>query len=129
MLLRVSHVDEVRVHARGPRANIPARYFAAWLYNRLALVGSFPRLEWDLEEWREPLSLKGVTLKGPDGFSLSIEVKEIVGSGAVIDLNVDGRVNRVVLLRPSEYKLLLQELSIPGRDLIYEAALRRAATV
>jgi hypothetical protein len=129
MLQNLRRVDEVRVHARGPRANVPARYFAAWLSNRLALAGSFATVEWDLEEWREPLSLKGVTLKAPDGFSLSIEVKEIMGSGAVIDLNVDGRVNRVVLLRPSENQLLLQELSIPGRDLIYEAALRRAATV
>jgi hypothetical protein len=86
-------------------------------------------LEWVLEEWDEHLSLKGVTLQAPDGFSLSAEVKEVVGSGAVVDLKVDGRVNRVVLLRPSEYELLLQELSIPGRDLIYEAALRRAATI
>ena len=129
LLENLRHVDVVRVHARGPRPNVPARYFAAWLSNRLALAGSFPRLEWELEEWGEHLSLKGVTLKAPDGFSLSAEVKEVVGSGAVVDLNVDGRVNRVVLLRPSEYELLLQELSIPGRDLIYEAALRRAATV
>ena len=129
LLESIGKVDEVRVHARGPKANIPARYFAAWLSNRLAMAGSFARLEWDLEEYREPLSLKGVMLKGPDGFSLSIEVKEIVGNGAVVDLNVDGRSHRVVLLRPSEYKLLLQELSIPGRDLIYEAALRRAATI
>ena len=129
MLQRVRHVDEVRIHARGPKPNIPARYFAAWLANRLALAGSFPKLEWDLEEWPEALSLRGVTLKGPDGFSLSTEVKSVVGNGAVVDLKVDGRVNCVVLLRPSEYKLLLQELSIPGRDLTYEAALRRAATV
>ncbi len=129
MLQSVRRVDEVHVHARGPKPNIPALYFAAWLSNRLALAGSYPKIEWDLGEWREPLSLKGVTLKGPDGFSLSTEVKEIVGNGAVVDLKVNGRVNCVVLLRPSEYKLLLQELSIPGRDLIYEAALRRAATV
>ena len=54
---------------------------------------------------------------------------EILYEGAVVDLTVDGRVNRVVLLRPSEYELLLQELSIPGRDPIYEAALRGAANV
>jgi len=126
LLESLSRVDELRVHARGPTPGIPARYFAAWLANRLALAGSFPRIEWDLEEWNEHLSLKGVTLKGPDGFSLSTEVKETVGNGAVVDIKVDGRVNRVVLLRPSEYELLLQELSIPGRDLIYEAALRRS---
>ena len=40
-----------------------------------------------------------------------------------------GRVNGAVLLRPSEYNLLLQELSIPGRDAVYETTLRRAATV
>ncbi len=129
LLESLRRVDEVRVRARGPKPNVPARYFAAWLANRLALAGSFPKLEWDLEEWDEHLSLKGVTLKGPDGFRLSAEVREVVGFGAVVDLKVDGRVNRVVLLRPSEYELLLQELSIPGRDAIYEAALRRAATV
>lgn len=129
MLQNLRRVDEVRVHARGPRPNLPARYFAAWLSNQLALVGSFPTLKWQVEEWEEHLSLKGVTLRAPDGFSVSAEVKEVVGSGAVVNLKVDGRVNRVVLLRPSEYELLLQELSIPGRDLTYEAALRRAATV
>lgn len=129
MMESLRRVDEVRVHARGPKPNLPALYFAAWLSNRLALAGAFPKLAWDLEEWAESLSLKGVTLKAPNGFSLSIEVKELVGSGAVVELKVDGRVNCVVLLRPSEYELLLQELSIPGRDLIYEAALRRAATV
>ena len=129
LLESLSRVDEVRVHARGPKPNLPALYFAAWLSNRLALAGSFPKLEWELEEWAEPLSLKGVTLKAPDGFSLSAEVKEPAAHGVVIDLKVDGRVNRVVLLRPSEYELLLEELSIPGRDPIYEAALRRAATV
>jgi glucose-6-phosphate dehydrogenase assembly protein OpcA len=129
LLESLRRVDEVRIHARGPKPTVPALYFAAWLSNRLALTGSLPKLEWDLEEWSEPLSLKGVTLKAPDGFTLSVEVKETVPHGAVVDLKVDGRVNRVVLLRPSEYELLLQELSIPGRDPIYEAALRRAATV
>jgi glucose-6-phosphate dehydrogenase assembly protein OpcA len=129
LLQHLSQTDEVRVHARGPRPQVPARYFAAWLSNRLALAGAFPKVEWELEEWTEHLSLKGVSLKGPGDFSLSAEVREIVGNGVVVDLKVNGRVNCVVLLRPSEYELLLQELSIPGRDLIYEAALRRAATV
>jgi hypothetical protein len=125
MLRSIRRVNQVRMHARGPKPDIPARYFAAWLANRLESAGSFPKLEWDLGEWDEPLSLKGVTLKGPDGFSLTFEVNATVANGAVVDLKVGGRVNQVVLLRPSEYELLLQELSIPGRDAIYEAALSR----
>jgi hypothetical protein len=129
LIRSLGHVNQVRVHARGPKPNVPARYFAAWLTDRLALVGGSPTLQWDLEEYSEPLSLKGVTMSAPDGFRLSAEVKEMAGNGAVVDLQVEDRVNRVVLLRPSEYELLLQELSIPGRDSIYEAALRGAANV
>jgi hypothetical protein len=121
--------DLVRVRARGPKPDVPARYFAAWLSNRLAMAGAFPKLEWDFTPMDVPTSLRGVTITGPDGFSLSAEVKQAVTSGVIMDIVVNGRVNCVVFRRPSEYELLLQELSIPGRDLIFEAALRRAASV
>jgi len=129
LLRSLSTVDVVRVHARGPKPEIPALYFAAWLANRLALVGASPRIEWDYTPKDVPTSLRGVAITGPDGFSLSAEVKQPVPNGVVVELEVNGRLNGVVLLRPSEYQLLLQELSIPGRDVVYEAALRRAATV
>ena len=129
LLQSLGRVDVLRVRARGPKPDIPARYFAAWLSNRLALAGAFPKLEWDYTPMDVPPSLRGVSITGPDGFSLSAEVKQSVTNGVVVDLIVNGRLNCAVLLRPNEYELLLQELSIPGRDLIYEAALRRAATV
>ena len=129
LLEKLRRVDTIRVHARGPRPDVPARYFAAWLSNRLALAGAFPKLEWDYTPMDVPTSLRGVAITGPDGFSLSAEVKQSVTNGVAVDLAVNGRVHGVVLLRPSEYELLLQELSIPGRDPIFEAALRRAATV
>jgi glucose-6-phosphate dehydrogenase assembly protein OpcA len=127
LLESLRHVDLVRIRARGPKPDVPARYFAAWLSNRLALAGAFPELEWDYTPMDVPTSLRGVSITGPDGFSLSAEVKRSVTNGVVVDLIVNGRLNCAVLMRPSEYQLLLQELSIPGRDLIYEAALRRAA--
>lgn len=129
LLENLRHVDRVRIHARGPEPDVPARYFAAWLLNRLALAGASPTLEWDYAPMDVPTSLRGVEITGSDGFSLSAGVKETVTNGVIVELIVNGRSNRAVLLRPSEYDLLLQELSIPGRDLIFEAALRRAATV
>jgi glucose-6-phosphate dehydrogenase assembly protein OpcA len=129
LLESLRHVDLVRVHARGPKPDVPARYFAAWLSNRLALAGAFPKLEWDYSPKDVQTSLRGVLITGPDGFSFSAEVKRSVGNGVIVDLIVNGRLNCAVLLLPSEHQLLLQELSIPGRDLTYEAALRRAATV
>ena len=125
----LARVDHIRIHARGPQPEIPARYFAAWLLNRLALVGAVPTVEWDYSPMNVPTSLRGVRITGPNGFSLSADVKEPVPNGVVVELVVNGRSSRAVLLRPSEYDLLLQELSVPGRDPIYEAALRRAATV
>jgi hypothetical protein len=129
LLASLRQVDTIRIHAKGPKPDVPARYFAAWLSNRLALLGAVPKLEWDFTPMDVPTSLRGVSITGPDGFSLSADVKFSVTNGVVIELVVNGRVNGAVLLRPSEYQLLLQELSIPGRDLIFEAALRRAATV
>jgi glucose-6-phosphate dehydrogenase assembly protein OpcA len=122
-------VDTLRVHARGPKPDVPARYFAAWLANRLALAGANPILDWDFSPIDVPTSLRGVTITAPDGFKLSVEVKQSFANGVSVDLVVNGRLNCAVFIRPSEYELLLQELSIPGRDPIYEAALRRAATV
>jgi glucose-6-phosphate dehydrogenase assembly protein OpcA len=129
LLESLRHVDLVRIHARGPEPDVPARYFAAWLSNRLAIAGAFPKLEWDFSPEAIPTSLRGIQITGQDGFSLSVDVKEVMGQGIVVDLVVNGRPNCAVLLRPSEYELLLQELSIAGRDVIYEAALRRAVTV
>jgi glucose-6-phosphate dehydrogenase assembly protein OpcA len=129
VLRNLSRVDAMRIRARGPKPDVPARYFAAWLSNRLALMGALPKLEWDFTPMDVPTSLRGVAISGPDGFTLSAEVKQSVNNGVAVDLSVNGRVHGVVLLRPTEYELLLQELSIPGRDPIFEAALRRAATV
>jgi hypothetical protein len=86
-------VDVMRVRARGPKPDVPARYFAAWLSNRLALVGAFPKLEWDFTPMDVPTSLRGVSLTGPDGFSLSAEIKQSVTNGVVVDLIVNGRLN------------------------------------
>src|SRR5262249_21179707 len=119
----------VRIRTRGPRPDVPARYFAAWLSNRLALAGATPKFEWDFTPMDAPTTLRGVSITGPDGFSLSTEVKQTVNNGVIVDITVNGRVNCVVFIRPTEYELLLQELSIPGSDPIFEAALRRAATV
>lgn len=124
LIRKVARVNEIRVRARGPQPNVAARYFAAWMASRLKSAV----LKWDVEDWPEPLSLKGVTLTSPDGFVLSAQVKEMAGSAAVVDIDVEGRVNQVVLIRPSEYELLLEELSIPGRDAIYESALVAAET-
>src|SRR5262249_27771470 len=120
LLRSLSGVNRVCVRARGPRPDNPARYFAAWMLNRLALSGASPELEWDYTPMDVPTSLRGVSITGPDGFSLSAEVKQSVTNGVVVELAVNGRLNCAVLLRPSEYQLLLQELSIPGRDMVYE---------
>jgi hypothetical protein len=129
VLPALSAVDLVKVRARGPKPGVPARYFAAWLANRLALAGASPKIEWELAPESTPTSLSAVFLTGPGGFSLSVEVKEWFHTGVLVELAINGRSNRAVLLWTSEYELLLQELAIPGRDPVYEAALRRAATV
>src|SRR5689334_15711229 len=127
LLEGLRHSDTMRIRARGPKPDVPARYFAAWLSDRLQLAGAFLNLEWDYTPMDVPASLRGVWITGRDGFSLSAELKQMAGSGAIMDLSVNGRVNSAVLIRPSEYELLLQELSIPGRDAIYESTLARAA--
>lgn len=121
--------DLVRVRARGSEPEVPARYFVSWLSNRLARWGAYPRIEWEFEGGDAPASITGLWLHSPDGFTLVLSVRERVSNGFVVDLVVNERPNCAVLLRPSEYELLLQELSIPGRDVVYEAALRRSATV
>ena len=47
--------------------------------------------------------------------------------GAAAEVRVDSLVNRTVFPEASDYVLLREELSIPGRDPIYEQSLALAA--
>lgn len=127
VLAALRKVDSIKVRARHPKPGVPARYFAAWIVNQLAAAGANPKFEWEMAGDKTPTSLSAIFLSSPEGFSMSVEVKGWYSTGVLCELAVNGRTNSAVLLRPSEYELLLQELSIPGRDPIYEAALRRAA--
>jgi glucose-6-phosphate dehydrogenase assembly protein OpcA len=128
VLAALRKVDTVKVRARGAKPGVSARYFAAWLANELAVLGANPKIAWDRAGDETPTSISAIFLSSPEGFSMSIEVKEWYSTGVLCDLAVNGRTHSAVLLRPSEYELLLQELSIPGRDPTFEAALKRAAT-
>jgi glucose-6-phosphate dehydrogenase assembly protein OpcA len=100
-------------------------YIAAWLQQCLERAGSKSRVR--TEQAGGPcdsgLSRIEFTSDGPSG--LSVSVRKVEGSAA--EVRVKALVNRTVFPEASDYVLLREELSIPGHDPIFEAALALAA--
>jgi glucose-6-phosphate dehydrogenase assembly protein OpcA len=100
-------------------------YMGAWLQQCLERAGSKSRVR--IEQSGGPcdsgLSRIEFASEGPSG--LSVSVRKVEGSAA--EVRVNALVNRTVLPEASDYVLLREELSIPGHDPTYEAALALAA--
>jgi glucose-6-phosphate dehydrogenase assembly protein OpcA len=113
----VCHVDQT------PPAGI--WYMAAWLQQCLERAGSKSRVR--IEQAAGPcdsgLSRIEFASDGPSG--LSVSVRKVEGGAA--EVRVNALVNRTVFPAASDYVLLREELSIPGHDPTYEAALALAA--
>ncbi len=97
-------------------------YLAAWLQQCLARAGSKSRVR--VEQAGGPCD-SGLSRIEFTSDGLSVSVRKVEGSAA--EVRVNALVNRTVFPEASDYVLLREELSIPGHDPTYEAALALAA--
>jgi glucose-6-phosphate dehydrogenase assembly protein OpcA len=124
-LANLPGVSEVRISSCSKSPPVEAFYMAAWLMDGLQKIGAHPRPRFDSAPGVASGELNRVdlvALNGPDSIA-SISLVE----GHAAEVRVGGLVNRAVLPRPTDYALMREELSIPGRDAVFERTLAAAA--
>ncbi|MDQ6665267.1 MAG: glucose-6-phosphate dehydrogenase assembly protein OpcA [Acidobacteriota bacterium] len=111
-LARVRRLRVARERSRG------AYYLTAWLLDGLEKAGCSPTLAWD----RTGSTTISFESDDSGGCNVALQTEE----GSNVEVRVNGLVTHAVFAPPSDYTLLREELSIPGRDVVFEAALERA---
>ncbi len=126
-LARLAGVTEVRVGFGGERPPTSAYYMAAWLLDCLERAGAKPRAGWQPVAGASP-GLAQVELTGSDGDDLRVSIAMTTdGDRQSAHVHVDSVSSLAVFPLHNDYLLLREELSIPGRDPVYESSLARAA--
>lgn len=127
-LARLANASEVRIAFGGARAPVSAYYLAAWLLECLEAAGAKADVAWEPVAQEAPGRLIRVELTAParDGLRVSIGIANDAGRESA-EIQVDGLASRTVFPPDNDYVSLREELSIPGRDPVYESSLRRAA--
>ena len=104
---------------------VGVRYMSAWLRLCLELAGCNARVRWAQSGEAGDAGLSRVEFSSSDPSVLNASISKVEGAAA--EVRVNSLVNRTVFPEASDYVLLREELSIPGRDAIYEQSLALAA--
>ena len=116
-LARVHNIREVHLDYEGSHTPMSACYLAAWFTHVLERELSFTfRRSGDAPRAR----VHTVAVRG-EGLDVSIAV----GQDRAVEMHAGVRDTHTVFPKLSEYELLREELSIPGRDPIYDEVLGR----
>jgi glucose-6-phosphate dehydrogenase assembly protein OpcA len=124
---RLPGVSQVKVEFGGERPPTSAYYMAAWLVDGLERAGAKPQVSWQPEPGASP-GLTRVELAGANGDGLRVSIAMTADrERQTAQVHVDSLSNLAVFPLDNDYLLLREELSIPGRDPIYDRSLARAA--
>ena len=110
-------ITRVRIVHKGERPESSAFYMGAWLAGCLEKAGARADVVWE----RGPES----ELILEAGGAAHTSIRQVDESNVVVKLR--GGESRAVFPPQNEYRLLREELSLTGRDVVFEAALARAA--
>ncbi len=106
-------VEQIRLEHRGAAPGTGAWYLGAWLEN------AFPRARLT---WTPSGGARNAITFSGDGIAIEIASQD----GVTAEIRANGRVSHTVFSPDSDAVLLREELSILGRDAVYDAALPRA---
>ncbi len=125
---RLPGVAQVRVGFGGDRPPTSAYYLAAWLLDCLEHSGAKAHVSWEPAPDASPGQLARIELIGAngDGSRASIAVAAD-GERQCAQVQVDSLSSMRLFPPDNDYVLLREELSIPGRDPVYERTLTQAA--
>jgi glucose-6-phosphate dehydrogenase assembly protein OpcA len=118
-------VTDISILYRTAVTPTTAYYLGAWLLDGLATIGVHPRLRFAAEAGEPTGRLSLVELRAqdrPDAIA-SIAFEE----GHAAEVRTGGLVSKALLPALTDYALMREELSIPGRDPAFERALTAAA--
>ncbi|MFN7992538.1 MAG: glucose-6-phosphate dehydrogenase assembly protein OpcA [Bryobacteraceae bacterium] len=125
-LANLSRVAEVRISYPSPVTPVLGYYLAAWLREGLEKTGSRPRLSFESAVTDPGRSLNRIELLGSDAAVIaSIGLVE----GHAAEVRTGKLASRAVLPPPTDYGLMREELSIPGRDAVFEKTLAAAVSL
>jgi glucose-6-phosphate dehydrogenase assembly protein OpcA len=126
-LADLPRVSDVVISYRGATAPAPAIYMAAWLIDGLAAVGVQSRARFASVEGEPDGRIQRVDLLAQDGGEAIASIALVEGQAA--EVRSGKLVNRAPLPPLTDYSLMREELSIPGRDPVFERTLARAVTL
>ena len=126
-LARLPDVAQVKVRFGGTNPPTGAYYLAAWMLDCLKGAGAHPRLEFEAAPGEPGGRISRVELAGAaeGGWHVAICVS---GDRArqCGEVEIDSLATHTVFPPDNDYTLLREELSIPGRDAVFERSLARA---
>ncbi|MCU1261958.1 MAG: Glucose-6-P dehydrogenase subunit-like protein, partial [Bryobacterales bacterium] len=112
-LAELGSITSVRILFEGEEPAPSAFYMGAWLAACLKRSGASPVLAWERSD------ASSVILETAEGVHTSIRQAD----QSTVDVRVRNHESRTVFPPFDDYSLLREELSIPGRDPVYEAVL------
>jgi len=114
-------VSDIVIAHRGTRAPTTARYLAAWLLDGLARIGCHARVSFTADGGEPAWRLCRVELRVPDHLEPAASITLVEGRAA--EIRTGGLLSKALLPALTDYALMREELSIPGRDPAFEHAL------
>jgi glucose-6-phosphate dehydrogenase assembly protein OpcA len=120
-------IASVAISHPGAEPTMGVRYMAAWLLLCLERCGSRPKVRWESGRDLADAGLGRIEFATADPSHLTASVQKL--EGAVAEVRVNAVTSRTVFPEASDYELLREELSIGGRDPIFDSTLARAAAV
>jgi len=126
-LCRLAEVSEIRITHGGPSPPTMAHYLAAWLQDCLEKGGASAQIRWQAEPSATADGLTQVELAAPGKNAMRVSIRLAGDRDAqVAELDMNSIISRTAFPAANDYVLLREELSIPGRDPVFERTLMRA---
>ncbi len=127
-LAQVPEIAQVAVTYGGTLPPTGADYLAAWILDCLESAGAHPQMKWLRAPDVPAGQISRIELTGAAEGGLRVAIC-VSGDQAqqCAEVQIDSLATHTVFPPDNDYELLREELSIPGRDAVYERTLARAA--
>jgi len=123
-LTNLARVSEIALTYSSPAPTASAFYMAAWLVDGFQKAGVQPRVTFASTPGPHDRQLNRIDLRAQGGEPIaSVGLLE----GQAAEIRIGELTSRAVLPPLTDYALMREELSIPGRDPVFERALAAAA--
>ena len=119
-------VSDILISHRAAAAPTTAYYLAAWLLEGLDKIGAHPHVQFRSDGGEPVWRLSLVELRAQGRADAIASIALAAGPGAA-EVKTGGLVSKALLPALTDYSLMREELSIPGRDPAFDRALAAAA--